>query len=127
MPLVIRAFAAIALSAVAVGTATAGQLGATPAKTAPELRVVKLAPLTFDGYRFVARERVRVTVTAASDQRVRFARANLRGRFRVAFPQLTVGRCNGTLVARAVGAAGSRAALKLPELLCAPSLRAPGP
>ena len=90
------------------------------------LRLAGTEPLTLAGSRFVARERVRVTVTVNEDERERVVRARSDGRFRVSFAGVVVDRCNSAVRAVARGAAGSRAALKLPELLCPPSLRAAG-
>lgn len=73
------------------------------------------APLTLRGAHFRPNERVRVTVTSML-RRTRQVTASPAGVFVVRFAGAQ-DRCSG-LVALAVGARGSRAALKLPPLGC---------
>lgn len=96
--------------------------GASPATATPSLRLVDSSPLTVKGVAFKARERVRVTATLESGTLRAVARATRRGTFVVTFEEISV-RCGFTV--RAVGAAGSRATLKLPQPACPPPLARP--
>ena len=107
---------AIALSLALFGSAAAGG-GESGGK--PTLKLVRGAPLTLRGAKFVSGERVRVS---ASSERTSTRRVSASGSglFVVRFP-FGYDRCNGLLVT-AVGSEGSRATLKRPELLCPPRL-----
>ena len=96
-------------------------IGATVATVAllagaPTLTVAELDPLRLAGAGFVARERVRVTVTSADGRRTRHVRARRGGRLRVTFRGVDV--CDG-VEARAVGNRGSRASLSFSAFSCA--------
>jgi hypothetical protein len=107
--------AAAALSLAVFGSAASG--GESGGK--PALKLVRGAPLTLRGTRFVSGERVRVSASSGRTS-TRRVNANGSGLFVVRFP-FGYDRCNGLLVT-AVGSDGSRATLKRPELLCPPRL-----
>ena len=82
-----------------------------PASSAnkPALRVVGTKPLTVSGTNFRAFERV--TVAAVTRRKhVRKVTANARGRFKLRFTAVHVGRCPDYMIS-AKGARGSRARL----------------
>jgi hypothetical protein len=83
------------------------------------LALARGAPLVLRGVNFVPAEHVRVTVSAERQLSKRIT-ADAAGRFVVRF-RTSFDRCLG-LSAIAVGDRGSRARLKMPELLCRPSL-----
>jgi hypothetical protein len=80
------------------------------------LRLSDNAPLTLRGANFRPNERVRVTVSAEL-RRTKRVTASRAGVFVVRF-DFTFDRCSAGAIARAVGAGGSEAALKLPLLGC---------
>jgi len=80
------------------------------------LRLSNSAPLTLRGANFLPSERVRVTVTASTLRRTKQVTASRAGVFVARF-DAAYDRCNG-FFARAVGARGSEAALKLPLPAC---------
>jgi hypothetical protein len=84
------------------------------------LKVADTAPLKLRGNGFLARERVRVTVSARG-RGVKRVIANAAGSFVVAFEAVSMDRCS-RLVAVAVGSQGSRASLKRPQPQCPPPL-----
>lgn len=108
----------LALSLALFGSAAGGG-GVSSGKAT--LKLVRDAPLTLRGARFVPGERVRVTAVGEQRQTKRVI-ANRRGLFVVGFPNVDYDRCNGGLVAFAVGSQGNRAGLKQPQLLCPPRL-----
>lgn len=113
-----RAVGVIALS---LGALAAGVSSASPVASRPGLRVSDLDPFTVQGFRFEPSERVGLTVTT----RRRFVRtidASVKGAFRVVF-RLHLGHCASYAV-RAIGSAGSRAAVKNPPQECGAE---PGP
>jgi hypothetical protein len=79
------------------------------------LKLSKGMPLTLRGAHFLPSERVRVTVSGEL-RRTKHVAANGSGVFLVSF-QTAYDRCSG-LLALAVGARGSRAMLKMPQLGC---------
>ena len=93
-------------------------LAASSAAAAPPaLRVTASRPLTIQGERFKAFERVTVTVDRTL---VKHVRAGAAGGFTVIFRGISVSRCDGySAVAR--GTRGSRASLSVHPLAC-PSL-----
>jgi hypothetical protein len=113
----VRRIAVVVLGAVLLGWAA----GASSARSdRPTLRLRGTEPLSLAGSRFVARERVRVTVIVPGEQAAaRRVTASRRGSFTVTFPSVDYDRCN-SLFGRAVGSEGSRAALKLPAPQCPP-------
>ncbi len=98
---------------------------ASTTKPPPALRIVSVAPLTVAGSGFHASEPVRVTTWVDDVKIVRRTRATRAGAFRVTFADTVVDRCNGAFVV-AVGARGARAAAKLPQPMCPPSLEGVG-
>lgn len=84
------------------------------------LTLTDRAPLKLRGKGFVARERVRITVSAQIRKTKRTI-ASARGSFVVTFDGVAVDRCQG-LTAFAVGNGGSRASAKLPQPQCPPPL-----
>jgi hypothetical protein len=101
---------AVAL-ACSAGTALGG---GSDAALKPTLQIVRETPLTIRGRAFRARERVRVSAAGRSSH----VRATRHGTFVVALTG--VDRCNIVRIV-AVGAAGSRAVLKiLPAPQCPP-------
>ena len=114
------------LTALAIAAARpAAAADASATKPPPALRIVSVAPLTVAGSGFHVRERVRVTTWVDDVKIVRGTRATRAGRFRVTFADTVVDRCSGGFVV-AVGARGARAAAKLPQPMCPPSLEGVG-
>jgi hypothetical protein len=107
---------ALALSA-AGSVAQAREDGATGRAT---LQLVDRTPLKLRGKGFIARERVRVTVSVRGRTAKRVI-ASPAGAFVVVFRDVSVDRCSG-LRAVANGSQGSRASLKLPQPQCPPPL-----
>lgn len=111
----------VALAAVAVAAALAGNVGA--GSTPATIRIVSRAPLAVSGAHFRANERVRVTAVA-SRTLTRTVLANRVGTFTAQFTtQFPVDRCSG-LIVRAAGSRGTLAVAKLPQPMCMPQ-RAP--
>ena len=97
--------------------------GAT--RTRPTLKLAKRTPVTVHGVYFKSLERVTVTATVAGIRTAKRVRASQTGSFTLAFgADVVTDRCSGFVV-RAVGARGSVAVVKLPQLMCAPALRQP--
>lgn len=91
----------------------------------PTIRFTSLIPVTVRGTHFIPHERVRVMLSAGTDERTRVARTGVRGRFVVDFGTLaTEDRCSGSISLLAVGARGDRASFRLPTLNC-PTLPPP--
>lgn len=107
---VVLVFALACLSAAAAGAVE------PPQKGGAALRLVDKAPLVLRGTGFKPAERVRLTVKAGAQRRVRALIASRTGTFQTTFTQLRVDPCE--LDARAVGAAGTAAAYKLPARMC---------
>ena len=97
---------------IAVGTGT--RLAAPAASAPPALRVTASRPLTIQGERFKAFERVTVTVDRTL---VKHVRAGAAGGFTVIFRGISVSRCDGYSAA-ARGTRGSRASLSVHPLAC---------
>ena len=90
------------------------------------MRLVSVAPVLDLGRAFKPFERVRLIVPSRDVTAQRTLRASRLGAFRTTFVSITItDRCSMDLLVRAVGARGSRAAAKLPQLQCPPSLAAP--
>jgi hypothetical protein len=89
------------------------------AGSSPALRLVHTSPFVVAGSHFGAHERVTVTMTT-TQRIVRHVTARTDGSFSVGFGKVELGRCAGFAVS-AVGAAGSRAALKVPRPACMPA------
>jgi hypothetical protein len=81
------------------------------------LRLSDTAPLALRGANFLPSERVRVTVTAGELRRTKQVTATRSGVFVVRF-DAAYDRCSSAFIARAVGARGSQAGLKLPLPAC---------
>ena len=110
--------AATAALALAAGTAVA-------AGTPPSIRFVGLTPVEVTGAHFAAGERVRVTLRAGTEVRVRTVRASESGLLAVAFGTLRDrDRCSGSLAITALGARGDRAARTLPRMQCVAGMTA---
>jgi hypothetical protein len=112
----------IALTVIAaLGLAASGSVAA-PGEAVTDgratLRLVDSAPLKLRGRGFVARERVRITVSARGRTAKRVT-ASAAGAFLAVFRDVSVDRCSGLTVV-AVGSQGSRASLKLPQPQCPP-------
>lgn len=105
-----RRLAALAVVA-AVLAAPAAQAAAT---RAPAVRLTAVAPVTIRGTGFAALERVSVALTRNGRTTLRRTRASRRGTFTVRFGLLALEPCRGTIVVRATGFCGSRAALRRP-------------
>ena len=112
----------LAVLVIALLVATAAS-GAVPTA---KVRFVSANPATVRGSGFVARERVRLTLTAPGTKRTRVVRTSARGAFTVGFG-LPDGfdRCKDGLLVTAVGGRGDRAGAKLPQPECPPVLRSP--
>jgi hypothetical protein len=117
-------FAPIAC-ATAVLALLAGSAGAEVSSTAraePTLRLLRTTPVVVAGARFLPRERVTVRLSVNEDRRLRRVTATSTGRFTVTFDGVAVyDRCNSRFRIWAVGARGSEAELKMPQLLCPPA------
>jgi hypothetical protein len=109
-----RVWASLVVAAVALTA-----VGSVQASARPALRVVDERPLVVRGYGFRPRERVAVAAQASAGQQRVVVRASTLGRLAVTF-RLPVLPCTGTLVLRAVGSGGSRAALRVPVPPCVP-------
>jgi hypothetical protein len=99
----------------------AGSAGAEASSTArAELRLVRIAPFSVAGARFLPRERVVVRVEVKGERRLRPVIASGAGRFVVRFTSLVYDRCYSPYRIWAIGARGSRAELKQPRSQCPP-------
>ena len=101
-----------------IGAALAAGGGAA-ASTHPSLSLAARQPVVLKGRDFHPLERVRVTLVMRVT-RVRLVRAGRTGSFLVAFDGTNVPRCGG-MFARARGASGSLATLKIPLPACMPA------
>jgi len=99
-----------------LAAAGAGAVGPPEKTRVAVLRLVDDKPLVLRGKGFKPSERVRLTVEASGQRRVRTLVASYSGGFVAIFTQLRVDPCE--LEARAAGAAGTNAAYKLPERMC---------
>jgi hypothetical protein len=106
-------------SSLVVGAVALSAAGSVQASPRPVLRIVDDRPLVVRGEGFRPRERVTVAAQASVGQRRVVVRASAVGRLAVTF-RLPVVPCTGALVLRAVGAGGSRAALRVPMPPCVP-------
>ena len=83
------------------------------------LRIIERDPLTLAGKAFQADEAVRVTVrSGARTPRVRQARADGSGAFRLTFAGMRLDRCSGDLEVTAFGRRGSKVTFALRRLDC---------
>jgi hypothetical protein len=107
------------LAVLALALAPPGAAASPSAAPAPSLRFLDLTPALVRGARFAPGERVRVTLRAGTDRRVRTIRAAARGGFTVNFGRLREqDRCSGLVSIAAVGARGDRAFYRLPAMAC---------
>jgi hypothetical protein len=106
---------AAALLVISVAVVATPALGAG---SCAKLAVVDSAPLTVQGTRFQAGERVKLVVSRSASLS-RFVRAGARGGFTAIFT-VSLSRCDPLLV-RAIGARGSRATIDLTQTACAPA------
>jgi hypothetical protein len=103
-------------------TAAAAIASSSSSRPQPRLRLVSAAPLKVRGIAFYPYERVRVTAsTGRGVVRAKRTRTTAQGVFVVSFARVLYDPCNSLLV-RAVGARGDRAAVKRPMRECAPRL-----
>jgi hypothetical protein len=111
--------ALIALIALALALGVAGSADGTRPRLDRDakLALVTVNPLTLRGSRFLAAERIRLTVVAGGNRYVRHTTASSGGSFVQRFPAVMRDRCS-RLLAVAVGARGSRAAIKPFQLGC---------
>jgi hypothetical protein len=92
----------------------------------PALRVAALTPVQVTGLHFKAYERVQVRAASGDTTALRTLRATRAGSFRTTFGAIAItDRCSSDLSVRAAGARGSRASVKLPQLMCPPPLARP--
>ena len=108
---------ALAAAAVAALAAT----GAVAQTARPTLRLVSVSPTTVAGAHFKAREHVRVRLQTSERSATRRLIATRLGRFVAHFGSQPFDPCNSSLSVTAVGARGSRAAVKLPQRECPPA------
>jgi hypothetical protein len=119
----IRVAAALIVLTLALGVAGfADGSRPRPDRGGAKLALVSMKPLTLRGTRFLAGEKVRLTVVAAGDRFVRRTTANSAGSFVQRFPDVTDDRCN-RLLAVAIGSRGSRASIKPFQPACPVPLR----
>jgi hypothetical protein len=116
MRIVLTVIAALVLAA----SGSVAQVGETAGTGRATLTLTDRAPLKLRGRGFLARERVRITVSAPIRKTKRVT-ASVRGSFVVTFEDVVVDRCH-RLIASAVGNGGSRASAKLPQPQCPPPL-----
>ena len=100
-----RVVAFVACGAFVLGAASAEG----SADRAPSLRLVDVAPVTFQGAGFARLEQVRVALTRNGRTTARRARSSRAGTFRISFGLLALDPCRGAIVVRATGGLGSRA------------------
>ena len=92
--------------------------GAATAANHASLSLADRQPIVLKGQGFHPLEPIRVTLETRVT-RIRYVRAGRSGSFAVTFPGTNVPHCGGML-ARARGAAGSLATLKIPLPACQP-------
>jgi hypothetical protein len=114
-------FAATCFAVALTATALAASAGPKA-----NLMLASTAPVKVVGTHFKIRESVKVTLSLQQETFVRQVRATSRGTFTVRFDGARIiDRCSAGLRITAVGARGSRAAVKLPQPLCPPALSPP--
>jgi hypothetical protein len=111
-------FAAAGASALVLAAAGFG----TGSGSRATLRLAGTHPVIVQGSSFKRAERVRLVAMADGDRAVDRVRARATGTFTATFEDLEFDPCNGGLVVRAVGAAGSTAELKIFKRGCPPKL-----
>jgi hypothetical protein len=118
----IRSAAALVVLALALGLAGFADGSRPRSDRGAKLAVVTIEPLTLRGTRFLAAEKVRLTVVAGGDRFVRRPTAGPAGSFTQRVPAANVDRCD-RLLAVAVGSRGSRASIKPFQLACPVPMR----
>jgi len=118
----IRSAAVLIVLALALGVARLADGSRSEPERGAKLAVVTMKPLTLRGTRFLAAEKVRLTVVAGGDRFVRRTVADRGGSFSQRFLSVTADRCN-RLLAVAVGSRGSRASIKPFQPACPVELR----
>ena len=118
----IRVAAALIVLALALGVAGLADGSRPRPDRGAKLALVSMEPLTLRGTRFLAGEKVRLTVAAGDDRFVRRTTANSRGSFTQHFSTVTADRCD-RLLAAAIGSRGSRASIKPFQPACPIPLR----
>ncbi len=111
-------FAAAALTALVIAAAGLG----TGSGSRAALTLAGRHPVVVKGSSFKRAERVRLVAVADGDRAVDRVRARATGTFTSTFEGFEFDPCNGGLVVRAVGAAGSTAELKVVQRECPPKL-----
>ena len=104
----------VSLGVLCIASALTLALPAPAASAPPALRMTASRPLTIQGERFKAFERVMVTVDRTL---VKHVRAGAAGGFTLIFRGISVSRCDGYSAA-AGGTRGSRASLSVHPLAC---------
>jgi hypothetical protein len=117
----IRVAAGVAL-ALALGVGSLADGSRSHPEQGAKLAVVTMKPLTLRGTRFLAAEKVRLTVVADGNRFVRRTTADRMGAFTQRFQAAAGDRCN-RLIAVAIGSRGSRAAIRPFQPLCPVALR----
>jgi hypothetical protein len=107
----IRSSAALVVLALALGVAGVADGSRSRPDRGAKLAVVTMEPLTLRGTRFLAAEKIRLTVVAGGSRFVRRPTAGRGGSFTQSLPAASLDRCD-RLLAVAVGSRGSRAAIK---------------
>ena len=110
----------LALVALVLTLAPTGAAADQSATGKAKLQIVRGASLVVRGTQFVPGEHVRISVTAGRSA-AKSVIASGQGAFVVRF-RISFDRCSSGLNALAVGNRGSRARLRLPELMCPPRL-----
>jgi hypothetical protein len=118
----VRVAAALVVLALAFGVAGLADGSRPRPDRGAKLTLVTMKPLTLRGTRFLAAEKVRLTVVAGGDRFVRRTTANSAGSFTQRFSAVMDDRCN-RLLAVAIGSRGSRAAIKPFQPACPVPLR----
>ena len=118
----VRVAAALIVLALTLGVAELADGARQRPDRGAKLTVLTMQPVTLRGTRFLAAEKVRLTVVAGGDRFVRRTTATSSGSFVQRFPAITGDRCN-RLLAVAVGSRGSRATIKPFQPACPIPLR----
>lgn len=118
----IRVAAVLIVTTLALGVAGLANGSHSRPERGAKLTVVTMEPLTLRGTRFLAAEKVRLTVVTGGDRFVRRTTAGLGGSFTQRLPAASVDRCD-RLLAVAIGSRGSRASIKPFQPACPVPLR----
>lgn len=107
------AVTALVLAAAGLGTSSGSRA---------TLKLAGTHPVVVKGASFKRAERVRLVAAADGDRALDRVRAGATGTFTSTFENLEFDPCNGGLLVRAVGTAGSTAELKVVQRECPPKL-----